>query len=102
MTPQALLERLVELFRDFRAHWDDPLNCWRDDDGSFNTFRVFAEFTAYVRERHAGLARARVKAVGDLVSECMSSADVDLDNAAATCIRENMAGEPCEGFFLPY
>jgi hypothetical protein len=101
MTPQALLERLVTLFPDFRAYWDDPGNCFRDD-GSFTLHGVFAEFTGFFRERHAVLPADRVAALGAFVSECMAPFDSPLDNAAATCFVENISGEPCERELSPH
>src|SRR3954465_3940020 len=86
MTPRALLDRLMALFPDFREYWDDPGNCFRDDDGSFTLHGVFAEFTRFFRERHAALPVDRIAALGAFVSECMVPADDSpLDNAAATC-----------------
>ena len=49
MTPQALLDRLVDLFPDFRKYWDGPRNYFRNDDGSFRLDGVFAEFTGFFR-----------------------------------------------------
>src|SRR5690349_4136355 len=95
MTPHALLERLVALFPDFAAVWDDPDNCFRDEDGSFTLHGVFSEFTGFFRECYETLPPDRVAALGAFVSESMASADADLDNAAATCFVENIAGEPC-------
>jgi hypothetical protein len=95
MTPQDLLDRLTALFPDFRAYWDDPGNCFRDDDGPYTLHGVFAEFTGFFRERHAVLPHDRIAALGTFVSECMAPAnDGPLDNAAATCFVENIAGEP--------
>ena len=96
MTPQALLDRLVALFPDFRAYWDDPGNCFREDDGAFTLHGVFAEFTGFFRQLHSSLSAERVAALGAFVSECMASADADLDNAAATCFVENIAGDECD------
>jgi hypothetical protein len=97
MTSRALLDRLVALFPDFGAYWDDPGNCFRDDDGSFTLHGVFAEFTGFFRERHAVLPADRIAALGTFVSECMAPAnDGPVDNAAATCFVENIAGEPCD------
>jgi hypothetical protein len=93
MTPQELLERLVALFPDFRARWDDPGNCFRNDDGSFTLHGVFAEFTGFFRARHVALPVDRIAALGAFVSDCMAPADDGpLDNAAATCFVENIAG----------
>jgi hypothetical protein len=97
MTPQDLLDRLVSLFPNFRVYWDAPGNCFRNDDGCFTLHGVFAEFTGFFKERHAALPLDRVSALGAFVSDCMASADDGpLDNAAATCFVENIAGEPCD------
>jgi hypothetical protein len=103
MTAQALLDRLVALFPDFRAYWDDPGNCFRDDEGLFTLHGVFAEFTEFFRERHAALPADRIAALGAFVSECMAPADDGpLDNAAATCFVEHTAGEPCDRELSPH
>src|SRR5262245_46285110 len=96
MTPQALLDRLVALFPEFRARWDNTGNCFRGDDGTFGLHGVFAEFTGFFRERYKSLPAERVATLGAFVSECMASADADLDNAVATCFLENVAGEECD------
>jgi hypothetical protein len=64
MTPKTLLDRLVELFPDFRTYWDDPANCLRGDDGSVTLHGVFAEFTGFFRDQHAALHADRVAALG--------------------------------------
>jgi hypothetical protein len=103
MTPQALLDRLADLFPDFRGYWNDPGNCSRNDDGSFTLYGVFAEFTGFFRERHAALPADRVAALGAFVSECMAPADDGpLDNAAATGFVETIAGEPCDRDLSPH
>jgi hypothetical protein len=102
MTSQELLDRLVAIFPDFQPCWDNPGNCFRDDDGSFTLHGVFAEFTTFFREQHVVLSRDRIAALGEFVSECMASDDADLDNAAATCFVENIAGEPCDRELSPH
>ena len=102
MKPQALLDRLVALFPEFREHWDSPGNCFRDKDGAFTLHGVFAEFTTFFTERHATLPGDRVAALGLFVSECMESGDERLDNAAATCFVENIAGEACDRGLSPH
>jgi hypothetical protein len=92
MTPQAVLQRIVSLFPDFAACWDDPGNCFREDDGSFTHCGVFAEFSAFFRERYQELDPDRVAALGAFVSTSVSSPDAELGNAAATCFLENIAG----------
>jgi hypothetical protein len=103
MKPRALLDRLVALVPDFRTYWDNPGNCFRGHDGSFTLHGVFAEFTSFYEERHAGLPADRVAALGAFVSECMAPADDGpLKNAAATCFVENIAGEPCDRQLSPH
>jgi hypothetical protein len=103
MTPQVLLDRLVSLFPDFRAYWEDPGNCFRKDDGSFTLHGVFAEFTSFFRECHAALPADRIAALGAFVSECMAPADDGpLHNAAGACFVEDIAGEPCDRELSPH
>jgi hypothetical protein len=103
MTPQSLLDRLVALFPDFRAYWDDPGNNFRDDDGSFTLHGVFCQFTSFYKERYAALPAERIAALGAFASECMAPADDSpLDNAAATCFVENIAGEACDRKLSPH
>jgi hypothetical protein len=103
MTPHGLLGYLVALFPDFRAYWDAPDNCFRDDDGSFTLHGLFMEFTSFFKERHATLPAERVAALGAFVSECMAApGDPPLGNAAATCFVENIAGDPCDRELAPH
>lgn len=103
MTPQSLLNRLVDLFPDFRTYWDAPGNCCLNDDGSFTLHGVFSKFTGFFRERHTALPADRVAALGAFVSECIAPADDGpLDNAAATCFVENIACEPCDRELSPH
>ncbi len=96
MTPQSLLDGISSLFPEFAVYWGDPSNCFRADDRSFTLHGVFSEFTEFFREHYEVLPPERVAALGAFVSECMASADPDLDNAAATCFVENIAGEACD------
>jgi hypothetical protein len=103
MTPHALLDKLVALFPGFRSYWDDPGNCFRDDEGSFTLHGVFAEFTGFFRERYTAFSPDQIASLGTFVSECMAPADDSpLDNAAATCFVENIAGEPCDSELSPH
>jgi hypothetical protein len=95
MIPQALLDRLVELFPGFEAYWNGSLNCSRHEDGTFTLHGVFIEFSHFFREHYAKFASDRIAMLGAFISQCMSSNDDDLDNAAATCFIENIANEKC-------
>ena len=93
MAPRELLSQLTALFPEFGPYWDDPGNCFRNDDGSYTMHGVFSEFTSFFREQSARLTSDQLVALGAFVSECMASLDSDLGNAAATCFVENIAGE---------
>jgi hypothetical protein len=102
MSPHALLERLVGLFPDFARCWDDPGNCFREDDGSFNKYGVFAEFSGYFREHCEEFSPNRLAALGALVSEWAASTDDELANAVATCFLESVSGERFSRDFVQY
>ena len=94
MTPQALLDRLAGVLPGFAAYWDDPGNCFRDDDGSFTSLGVFAVLYSYFQEHGEQLPPDRLAALGALVSECMASADDELATAAATGFLEGARFKP--------
>jgi hypothetical protein len=96
MAPADLLDQLCAFFPEFRTRWNDPGNCFRDQDGSFTLHGVFAEFSGFFHQHHAALPPDRITALGAFLSECMDSSDEDLNNAAGTCFVENIAGEPCD------
>lgn len=97
MKPRELLNRLATMFPEFQAHWDGPGNLYRGDDGAFSLHGVFSEFTSYFQNSYKELLADRVADLGMFVSECMAAGNDDpLDNAAATCFVENIAGEPCD------
>jgi hypothetical protein len=93
MAPDELLARLIQLFPDFAAHWDDPDNDEREPDGSFTLHGAFTEFSVFFRECYEDLAPARVQGLAWLLLECMADPDSDLDEAAATGFLENVAAE---------
>src|SRR5580704_7599752 len=93
MTAEAILDRLVSLFPDFAAAWDNTHNYFRDDDGSFTRCGVFAVFSHYFRDCYEQFSPAQVSGVGWFVTECVASPDTELGDAAATCFLENVAGD---------
>jgi hypothetical protein len=102
MSPQELLDRLVLLFPEFAACWDGPGNYFRDDDRTFTPHGAFAVFSHFFKERYEHLPKDRIAALADFLSECMADPHSDLDNAAATCFLENVAGERFSGEFRGY
>jgi hypothetical protein len=93
MHAKDLLAQLVTMFPDFSAVWDNPTNCFREDDGSSTRGGVFAEFSSYFRERYEQFSGTQIEELGRLVTECVESADAELSHAAATCFLENVAAE---------
>lgn len=102
MPPDELLARLVGLFPEFAAHWDDPDNEAREDDGSFTLHGAFAEFSLFFSERYEELAPERVQGLAWLLLECMVEPDSELDEAAATGFLENVAAERFHADFERY
>lgn len=100
MTPPDLLTRLVTHLPDFAAHWDDPGNCFRNDDGAFNYYGLFAELASFLGGRRT--TKAERVAVGALLSECMAPSPEEVDNAAATCFIEPVAGTPLGRALRPH
>lgn len=97
MTSVQLIDRLVAIFPEFRPYWEAK------NYGSFTLHGVFVVFTSFFYERHELLLADRVAALGTFVSECMAPDDDNLlDNAAATCFVENIAGMPCNHRISPY
>jgi hypothetical protein len=91
MTAPEVYQKLVAMFPDFAEWWDDPGNCFREADGSFTNCGVFAEFSHYVRERFGHLPASSLAELGRFIEQCVESPE--LENAAATCFVENVAGE---------
>ena len=92
-TPGDLLRRLVGIFPAFGAWWDSD-DTFRADDGGFTFCGVFMSFSHIFRDAFEQLTVASLRALGELLEECMREPHSDLDTAAATCFLENVTGEP--------
>jgi hypothetical protein len=95
MAPHDLLARLVALFPDYAVYWDDPGNCFRDEDGSFTLHGAFSGFSSYFGDNYERFSKDRLAALADFLGECMSEPDSNLRDAATTCFLENVS---CERF----
>jgi hypothetical protein len=102
MTAQQLLDRLIKLFPGFEHYWDNPENCFRQDDGSFTMCGVFSEFSSFFREHFVEFSVHSLSRFGDFVTECISGSSTELDNAAAVCFLENIGGESFSQAFKPF
>ena len=93
MTPDELVDRLVELFPDFAAHREEAERESEVDDDAPTLCGAFTEFSDYFRERYEELPPTRLQALGWVLAECMADPDSELDEATATCFLENVAAE---------
>ncbi len=91
--PQLVLERLIGIFPAFARYWEDATNLARQEDGSFSYCGAFMEFGCFFREQYDRVPSECLTALGEFVSECVESANEELNTAACTCFLENMAGE---------
>jgi hypothetical protein len=92
MTPDELVERLVQLFPDFAVHRDEAEPLENEDDAP-TLCGAFTEFSDFFRERYEELPELRLQALGWVLAECMAEPDSELDEATATCFLENVAAE---------
>jgi hypothetical protein len=102
MSPADVHARLVTIFPDFAGYWDSPSNYFREGDGTFSLWGVFAEFSSYFREHFASFSPSVLTALARFIEECMASPGTDIDNAAATCFLENLAGHDSAAALRPF
>jgi len=102
MSPADVYARLVTIFPDFAGHWESPSNCFREDDGTFSLWGLFAEFSAYFRLHFATFSPSILATLAEFIDECMASPNTDIDNAAATCFLENLAGHDSGAGLRPF
>ena len=102
MSPAEIHARLVTIFPEFAGYWDSPSNCFRELDGTFTLWGVFAEFSHYFREHFASFSESVLTVLARFIDECMTSPGTDIDNAAATCFLENLAGHDSATALRPF
>ncbi|WP_449272135.1 DUF7674 family protein [Humisphaera borealis] len=93
LTPQQILERLVEIVPGFHTYWESPEACFHEDNGEFTCCGVFGDCSHFVRAQYEQLSTVQRRQLAAFVVECMSSSDKELGNAAATCFLENLTHE---------
>ena len=93
LTPQQVLDRLVAILPAFGPYFASDEACFRDADGSFTACGAFGDCSHFVRAHYASLTGEQRRRLGDFVLECMTDADRELGDAAATCFLENLAFE---------
>jgi hypothetical protein len=95
-----ILARIVSICPTFRPYWDDPKNCFRDEEGFFTNGGVFSEFSSFFRECHDQLSEGQLCDLGLLVLEC--ERDFRNEDAVYTMFLENIAGDPPAETLAPY
>jgi hypothetical protein len=93
MTSDEVLHKLVAILPGFGPFWDSLENGSRDDDSSFTLYGPFTECSHFVREQYETLTNGRLDKLGSFIGECMTPPGTELDNVAATCFLENLAGQ---------
>jgi len=102
MSPADVHARLVSIFPEFAGCWDSPNNYFRESDGTFTVWSVFAQFSHYFREHFASFSGSVLSALARFIDECMASPGTDIDNATATCFLENLAGHHSAAVLSPF
>ncbi len=102
MSPQAIFEKMVNIFPDFAAYWNSTENCFRQKDGSFTFCGVFSEFSHFFREACDQISAAQRADLGRFISECLKFRDTELNDAPASCFLENVSFEPCSAEFVSH
>lgn len=97
MTPTAeqMLAKLIAMFPVFATQWENNGDDWKNKDGSFRFWGLFAEFSRFVRDNFNQISEQKQKELMDFIESCVTDDDNDdVDNAVCTCFLENLAGEP--------
>jgi len=95
-TPKELLKRLTDIVPGFGDFWQEDDNLSVDDDGTYSVHRVFAEFSAYLRDNFEDVKESIRKQLFAYVEVCFKEdphSESGVSNAACTCFLENLAGE---------
>jgi hypothetical protein len=87
-------DTLGRLVPGFGNHWAKGDSLFVTPSGEFTVHGVFAECSHFVRENFDSLPPEAVQDLAGFVSDCLEGkAGAEVDNAAATCFLENLAGE---------
>ena len=93
-TPQDLAELLGSVVPGFSSHLKQRRSLFSDDNGTLTAHGLFAECSHFVRDHFDELPVSSVLDLANFISDCLDGAfGPALDNAAATCFLENLAGE---------
>jgi hypothetical protein len=91
---------LGNLLPGFGSHWAKGDSLFIEPSGEYTVHGVFAECSHFVRENFDSLPPEAVQGLAGFLSDCLEGkAGANVDNAAATCFLENLAGEPFHNAF---
>lgn len=91
---ELIRDKLISMFPNFQAQWENEDNVWRGEDGSFTLWGLFSEFSHYVRGHFDQMPEPKRKELMDFIEACVTNDEDNLHNAVYTCFLENLAGEP--------
>ncbi|HEU4557888.1 MAG TPA: hypothetical protein VFS20_08570 [Longimicrobium sp.] len=100
MESAAVQIALAEIFPELAQQFPD--SDFRDENDVLSRCGAFFEASRFVRDRLDRLSPEDLARIGRFITECMTTPESDLDNAAATCFLENLAYEPAADAIAPY
>ena len=78
---------------EFADIWNDPDNCFRNDDGSFTFGGVLAEFSHYVRDNYRKVTRTQWQLIANVIESAAVDNNAELRNAINSIFVENLVYE---------
>lgn len=94
VSPESIRDSLLAACPEFAHRWNDPGNCFVDDDGAFSYSGLFAEFSHHIRDNYASISTGTLKVIANVVESGLSTQHPELHDAIATCFVENLEYEP--------
>jgi hypothetical protein len=91
LTVDDLMRALLRIFPAVSLQLKDSLHA--DDKNEFSFCGLFAEFTVYFRDNASSFSKTQIKGIFELVEECLSIENEELQTAVVTCFFENIRGE---------
>lgn len=97
-TSQELLDQLIEIFPEFRTHWEDEDNPWRE---SFTFHGVMLDFNDFIGGLKAQVNEKQWRSLGTLFNAAVTEDD-ELENAVSTCFLEHLHQSGLRKSLWPY
>lgn len=82
------IPRIIAEFPAFKTYWDDYLQRWRGESPGFSL--ELSEFARFIHDSIVGDGTVDLLKAFNLIEELMTKGDDEMQDAAATCILENL------------